>query len=491
LRGWLQRLGASALLAALALSGSASAQSLPSLPALPGSSHGAVGATGAQPPAGCDPTPLAAVAPSAARLCVARVLVTQDVDAHEQNDSVFTVTDHHATLTAKVPNWWPSGGPVAGMVVTLWGHMNATTRLFEVDRWIDHMHGTGPAPDGPYPQVSALDVASGKVPEHRMVWIATSVFLIDPQQPPAGNDGDIHVQTADGCPAAGVTTEDTPPLRGYVDHPALPGLTSSTDMTDAPSNHLADAPPVGVPVMILGAARYDYGFGWWELHPIRAWRFATPAEAQALAASCGSDPAPQLDRSAPVPVPFGFPPCTDGSEIGTPPGYGACQSQCYVTKTTIDQPEQLAGPCDAIKPIVTPDQESLPQTGTSSTPAVTAGGATAGGATGAPAASPGSGSGGASNASQRAQQRAVARLTLAALARNYGQSCRALKRRRDPYRECLLAMARLAGSEAHAAERACRHESRRRRRGGSDYGHCVAAGRALLRKLAAQRIVEG
>ena len=210
-----------------------------------------------KPPPGCAATPLRAVAPSAAQLCVSHVLVTQDTDAREQNTSLFTVTDHRVSLNATVPNWWPSGGPVAGMVVTLWGRLDPVAGVFRVDRWIDHTHGSGPAPDGPYPLVSALDVASGRVPEHRMVWIATSVFLIDPQQPPAGNDGDIHVQTADGCPAAGVTTENTPPLRGYVDHPALPGLSSSSDTSDPPSNHLADAPPIGVPVMILGATRYD------------------------------------------------------------------------------------------------------------------------------------------------------------------------------------------------------------------------------------------
>ena len=504
------RFGFPLVLLLVAFAPSARAQSLPSLPAVPalpgapGGSPGASGGAAPAAPAGCTPTPLQSVAPSAAQLCVDRVLVTQDVDGHEQNDSVFEVTDHHATLTATVPNWWPSGGPVAGMVVTLWGHLVAGAQgpVFRVDRWIDHTHGSGPAPGGPYAQATAVDVSAGRLPEHRMVWVPTYAFLLDPQQGPSGGDGDIHVQTANACPAGGLTTENTPPLRGYVDHPALPGLTSSTDTKDQPSNHLADAPPVGVPVMILGATRYDYGMGWWELHPIRAWRFLTAAEAQQLAAECAANPVPQLNSSAPVPVPFGVPACTDGSEFGNPPGFAVCPSQCYVAKTVIDRPEQLAGPCVGIKPVVTPDQEAMSQAGAASTTASPpgdsgAGGSGSGGGSGSSGGvTPGAG-GGAGSSGQRAAYRQLVRTrTLAALARSYGSLCRPLgpgrgHRGRRPYHSCLLAMARLAGGETRSARFACRTESRRKSHGVSDFGRCERAGTLLLRRLAPHRVAEG
>src|SRR5439155_25967864 len=142
---------------------------------------------------------------------------------------------------------------------------------------------------------------------------------LDPQDKESGGDGDIHVQTLENCPMGGLTTETTPAMRGYVDRPAVNLGSSSTDASDDAHNHLGDAPPVGVPVMILGETRYDFGFGWWEIHPIRAWRYLTPQEVADQQADCAADPAPHLDPNGPaiagqhVPIPFGFPPCTDGS----------------------------------------------------------------------------------------------------------------------------------------------------------------------------------
>src|SRR5438067_2541501 len=183
------------------------------------------------PPQGCNPVALADVAPSAAELCVHRVLVTESTAAHEQNDTVFTVTDHVKTMTADVPNWWPSGGPQAGLVVTLWGKL---------------------------------------------------------------------------------------------------------------------------------------GFGWYEIPPIRAWRYLTQAELPQQQADCAAaGPLPQLDQNGPVvagqavPLPFGMPPCTDGSEFGNAPGYSMCGPVCYVSHTAIDQPETLGGPCLGITPIVTRSQEPV------------------------------------------------------------------------------------------------------------------------------------
>ena len=133
--------------------------------------------------------------------------------------------------------------------------------------------------------------------------------------------------------------------------------------------HLSDAPPVGVPVMMLGQLRYDFGFGWWEVHPIRAWRPLTGVETNDLAAECANAPVPVLDPTSPGGVlPYGFPPCTDGSEVGNPGGiYKACDPHCYVATTAIGQPETLAGHCAGVTggpPVPIPISSSAPVTGT-------------------------------------------------------------------------------------------------------------------------------
>ncbi|MDX6642670.1 MAG: hypothetical protein QOD76_632 [Solirubrobacteraceae bacterium] len=441
------------------------------------------------PPKGCDPVLISQVQPSAVELCVHRVLVTETTAKQEQNDSRFTVTDHAGTLTATVPNWWPSGGPTAGMVITIWGKL--VNGVFQVHRWLELTHGSGPSPNGPYADVRLIDATSGKVPEHRMVWVRATAFLIDPQDnvkgsvaggsdPLPGGDGDIHVQTSSPCPSAGLTTETTPPIRGYVDHPGA--VADSTDDTDLAHNHVGEAPPAGVPVIVFGATRYDYGFGWWEIHPIRAWRFLTQAEAAQNAADCAADPNPQPDKGPNgIPVPFGFPPCaSDNSEgLQSVPGYGICKPQCYVAHTAIDQPEQLASDggtaCNGIRPIVTRSLEQAHET----TPGSTGISATH---------SPHTTSQGSSGSS--VQQTRTALLTQ--LARVYGHRCRKLRRihgrRSRAYRLCLLAMARLGGGETRSARSACRQQSRRttRRRKVSDFALCVAAGKGLVR----QRFVE-
>jgi hypothetical protein len=462
-------------------------------------------ARAADPPAptGCTPKALADAANANATVCVHRVLVTETSASAEQNRSVFTVTDHAATLTATVPNWWPSGGPTAGMVITMWGKPGPDG-VFRVDRWLEQTHGSGPAPAGPYKRELAVDIAAGRIPEHRMVWVATYVFLLDPQN---GGDGDIHVQTANACPGGGVTTETTPPMRGYVDHPAIPGMTGTTDTSDEPSNHLDDAPPAGVPVMILGMTRYDYGFGWWELHPIRAWRFLTSAELDQLSAECAANPVPQLDDSAPAPVPFGFPPCTDGSEFGNAPGYGACAPQCYVSHTAINQLETLTGPCEGKVPIVTLSQEAVPPEGTSTSPSEPpSGGNPPPGSGGSGSGGSGSGGSGGSSGSGSGQPAsgqpgAGEKQWTDALARVYDKDCKRLKSPRGhrgrPFRLCLLAMARLSGGETHSPHFACRREARhapKRARGhhhgGSYRARCVAAGRKLLKRLRPARVEE-
>lgn len=426
------------------------------------------------PPKGCDPVAIGQVPKTGAEVCVHRVLVTETTAKQEQNDTTFTVTDHERTLTTRVPNWWPSGGPTAGMVITLWVSWDPKKSEFLVHRWLDLTHGTGPAPDGPYAQARLLDVSRSAVPEHRMVWVRATVFLLDPQDNEQGGDGDIHVQTFSPCPSAGLTTETTRPMRGYVDHPAAATDTRSSDENDDAHNHPEDAPPASVPVIVFGATRYDYGFGWWEVHPIRAWRFLTQAEAAQNAADCAADPNPHLDTGpGNLLVPYGFPPCqSDNSEpISVLPVFGACAPRCYVAHTAIDQPEQLAGPCPGISPIVTRSQEQAPET----TPGTTGISATQ-----------------SQHSSPQPSKAAVssAGLSQAALLaryeRIYGSKCRPLRRlhgrRSRAYRLCLLAMARLAGSETRNPRFACRKESRRRtrKRRKSDFDLCVAAGRQLL-----------
>ena len=396
--------------------------------------HAALDGPSVPPPAGCTPTPLAQVHVSAVPLCIHGVLVTQTWAAKDQNDTRFEFTDHEATMQGYVPNWWPSGGPVAGMVVTLWGHLEADGR-FAVDHWVDLTHGGGPAPAGPYPRMRLLDVTSGKAPENRMVWVRATTFALDPQD---GGDGDIHVQTLENCPAGGLTAETTPPMRGYVDRPAVNLGPSSNDSTDDPHNHLGDAPPVGVPVMILGETRYDFGFGWWEIHPIRAWRYLTQDELAQQQAECAADPMPHVDQNGPaiggqhVPVPFGFPPCTDGSEFGNAPGYSPCGPVCYVAHTAIDQPEQLAGPCEGVTPIVTRSQEPLPE----STPGAGAG------------AQPGQVLPAHPQAAAQSARERVSRLTIdQALTRVYGRDCATARARPIAVDRCLDQRARRVSGE--------------------------------------------
>jgi hypothetical protein len=425
---------------------------------------------------GCSAVPLAKAATANSTVCVHAALVTETTNAQEQNVTTFTVEQGSDTLTARIGHWWPQGPPTAGMVVTMWGQPDGGT--FRVDRWIETTHGTGPYPAGPYRLERLVDVSSGRIPEHRMVWVRAVTFLLDPQN---GGDGDIHVQTLSPCPAAGLTTETTPPLRGYVDHPKVPGLVSSTREDDAPSSHLADAPPLGVPVMILGATRYDYGFGWWELHPIRAWRFLTAKELLAQARECAADPVPHIDRTGPsvaghhLPIPFGVPPCTDGSEFGTNPFFTGCPPQCYVTHTAIGQPEQLSDNCEGIQPRSTPSQTTLAGRLLDRHRSATLGRVRA-----------------LSRETEDAEEgadgeaeieRVAQRTFQGALEGAYGTGCASAKARAGAYRTCLDALARIAGGETASPRRACHVAGRARL--DADARLCVAAARRYTRRLRA------
>lgn len=327
-------------------------------------------------PPGCDQVALAAA--TSGPFCIGALLVTAT-----DNRETFTVTDGTTTRSGTIadgnPSWynsygWSLGPMTAGQVVTLWGTVDPAdpSQTLHVTRWIERTHGS-PALNGrlssrhPYRIYTALDISSGRVPQHRMGWSLVVPFLELPQTHEIGGDGDVHVQTMLPCPAAGLTTETVPELLGYVDSPyLLPAYPDSTG--DAAKQEMRQVPPIGVPIVVLGGARYDPGYGWWELHPVRAWRFPTATELRWAARQCGRNPRPHLDASSVAfPIPYGFPSCgefpVEGSALAPvtdAAGYKPCQPVCEVTATALNEPETLspASLCDAegIEPIVTRSQ---------------------------------------------------------------------------------------------------------------------------------------
>jgi hypothetical protein len=304
-------------------------------------------------PAGCDAV---ALADAAGRFCVNSVLVTQTTGMS------FTVTDHETTRDGRVAAWgWALGPLTAGQVVTLWGEVGADGALL-VDRWIERTHAM---PGKPYELATALDISRGRLPENRMAWSLVVPFVNLPQSREIDGDGDVHVQTMIPCPSAGLTTELVPPLISYVDSPyRLPGPPVGDD-GDPAKIEMREAPPVGTPIVVLGGTRYDTDYGWWELHPIRAWHFPTAEELRWAAGQCARDPLPHLDdQSLDFPVPFGAPSCGHSPVEGDTLrpltdalGFEGCKPICKVVATALNRPETLEGPCDGIKPVVTRSQE--------------------------------------------------------------------------------------------------------------------------------------
>src|SRR5436309_14310481 len=252
-------------------------------------------------PPGCQATPLAQI--TSGDFCTQALLVTFT------SGGSFVVTDWTTTrsgqLSGGTPAWyngtgWSLGPLTAGQVVTLWGQVDSCGNL-AVTRWLERTHGSPSVsprfdPRNPYRLYTALDISRGRVPENRMVWSLVVPFLELPQTHEIGGDGDVHVQTMNPCPGAGLTTETVPELLGYVDSPyILPQVSDPTG--DAAKQEMRQAPPVGVPVVMLGGTRWDPGYGWWELHPIRAWRFPTAGELAWAAQQCGRDPTPHLDAT--------------------------------------------------------------------------------------------------------------------------------------------------------------------------------------------------
>jgi hypothetical protein len=322
-------------------------------------------------PPDCHVTALAQI--SSGDFCTQALLVTST------NGGTFTVTDgtttHPGQISGGNPAWyngygWSLGPLTAGQVVTLWGHVDSgdPNRVLQVTRWLERTHGSPSLggrfnPHRPYRLYTALDISQGRVPENRMVWSLVVPFLELPQTHEIGGDGDVHVQTLSPCPGAGLTTETVPELLSYVDSPyILPPVSDPTD--DAAKQEMRQAPPLGVPVVILGGTRWDPGYGWWELHPIRAWRFPTAAELSWAAAQCRHNPTPQLNTtSLDFPIPYGAPSCgqspVEGDQLAPLTdalGFKPCGPVCSVSATAIGQPETLspATLCaeDKVQPIV-------------------------------------------------------------------------------------------------------------------------------------------
>lgn len=198
-----------------------------------------------------------------------------------------------------------------------------------------------------------------------MAWSLVVPFVELPQSREIEGDGDVHVQTMVPCPSAGLTTELVPPLISYVDSPyRLPGPLVGDD-GDPAKIEMREAPPTGAPIVVLGGTRYDTDYGWWELHPIRAWHFATADELRWAAEQCAQDPQPHLDEhSLNFPVPFGAPSCGHSPVEGDTLrpltdalGFEGCKPVCQVVATALDEPETLDGQCAGIDPIVTRSQE--------------------------------------------------------------------------------------------------------------------------------------
>ena len=217
-------------------------------------------------------------------------------------------------------------------------------------------------PDGPYPVVSEIDVSPGRcrttAPCGCRPWRSS--------RPQNGGGWRRRRPRPDlwPCPAAGLTTESTPSLRGFVDHPAVPGLTSSGDTptTRQPSGRRPAGRHSG------DGARRDPGR--LRLRLVRAapdpgWRPMTPASwrrrrrlrrrpGPALRPGAGRGRHRCRCRSASRPAP------TAASSARRPVSGSAARHM-------LRQPhghrpaEQLTGPCDGVTPLVTPSQEGLPE----------------------------------------------------------------------------------------------------------------------------------
>lgn len=155
--------------------------------------------------------------------------------------------------------WWQHGTPAAGMVVVAEGEVaraDGQWVLDPVSRWVDLEH--------PGHAVEAWHVSAGLIPENTYVWVnRTTVSAVWRNNDGPGGIGDDHVETGTLCPLAHLTTETTPPYFGIV-----------------------SAPPIGATITLYGAARWDDGHGWWEVHPIRAW---APLDSLDAAEGCPED----------------------------------------------------------------------------------------------------------------------------------------------------------------------------------------------------------
>ena len=277
----------------------------------------------------CDAQPLSAARPGTAAICLTDLTVLavddQQLGAPGATDydrkSLATVTDGRTRRQVNNANWWQTGALGAGQRVTLWGSVD-TDGIVQVVRWTETAH-VGRT-------VTLASIAQGLVPENTYVWTTGIVYA--PLTQEVHGDGDTHLQMLSPCGPDGITAETTPALRGFVDRPLQGSLPAVGSIQGT-----QDDPPAGVPITVFGATRFDYGHGWWEVHPVRSWHPATPSELAAAGAPCATT-APAVNPA--TSLAYGAPGC--GTDL---PGETVCGRRCFLSATTVDQPPVVTGRC--------------------------------------------------------------------------------------------------------------------------------------------------
>ena len=279
-------------------------------------------------PTTCDAQPLSAALAGTSSICLRdlTVLAVKDQQlggpgaADYDRKSLATVTDGQLRRQVNNANWWKLGALEAGQQVTLWASVDAQGVL-QMVRWVEAAH-LGPT-------VTVAAIAQGLVPENTHVWTTGIVYA--PLTQEVQGDGDTHLQMLSPCGPGGITAETTPALRGFVDQP-LQGHVPPAGSVQGTQ----DDPPADVPITVFGATRFDYGHGWWEVHPVRALHLATPAELAAAGLPCAQS-APVLNPS--TSLVYGAPGC------GDLPGQPVCGRRCFVSETAVGREPVVTGRC--------------------------------------------------------------------------------------------------------------------------------------------------
>ncbi|MGQ0535380.1 MAG: hypothetical protein ACT4PT_04850 [Methanobacteriota archaeon] len=158
----------------------------------------------------------------------------------------FWVTDGRRTLRVHVPHTWQATFnvkkqnfvPEVGMTVVVQGRLDEGPdgRVLTMKRFGERDH------EGP--TVHAYDVAAGKVPTGRFVWLSPATVL----NVGHWDDGDFTFAVRDPDGGGFVNVELSPPFWGSLRIP-----------------HKGDV------VQPYGMVRFDPDHSWWEIHPVRCW----------------------------------------------------------------------------------------------------------------------------------------------------------------------------------------------------------------------------